>query len=209
MPASAASVVAKLATNPSTAQTVPKSLRNLRPLREKKHRTVPYSTQRAQRTQNIPKYGNNKNSTENLRAICGLCVKTKHRFFPNSTQRAQRTQSSIYIKSCQSLRETSTEPVMPASATSVVAKLATNPATAQTVPKSLRPLREKAQSPSLFHAENAEHNQVTQQQRQYRISPRNLRTLRETKHRTFPYSTQRTQRTQSSIYIYHLMPTSA
>ena len=71
---------------------------------------------------------------------------------------------------------------MPASATSVVAKLATNPATAQTVPKSLRPLREKAQSPSLFHAENAEnaeHNQVTQQQRQYRISPRNLRPLRE------------------------------
>ena len=66
MPASAASVVAKLATNPATAQTVPKSLRNLRPLREKKHRTVPYST-----------------------------------------QRAQRTQSSIYIISCQSLREKS------------------------------------------------------------------------------------------------------
>ena len=75
MPASAASVVAKLATNPATAQTVPKSLRNLRPLREKKHRTVPYSTQRAQRTQNIPKYRNNKDSTENLRVICGLCVK--------------------------------------------------------------------------------------------------------------------------------------
>ena len=89
---------------------------------------------------------------------------------------------------------------MPASATSVVAKLATNPATAQTVPKSLRPLREKAQSPSLFHAENAEnaeHNQVTQQQRQYRISPRNLRPLREKKHRTVPYSTQRAQRTQN------------
>ena len=105
MPASAASVVAKLATNPATAQTVPKSLRNLRPLREKKHTTVPYSTQRAQRTQNIPKYRNNKDSTENLCAICGLCVKTKHRFFPNSTQRAQRTQSSIYIISCQPLRE--------------------------------------------------------------------------------------------------------
>ena len=75
---------------------------------------------------------------------------------------------------------------MPASAASVVAKLATNPATAQTVPKSLRnlrPLREKkAQDRSLFHAEsakNAEHNQVTQQQRQYRKSPRNLRPLRE------------------------------
>ena len=54
MPASATSVVAKLATNPATAQTVPKSLRNLRPLREKstdsfpiprkerKERRVPY-----------------------------------------------------------------------------------------------------------------------------------------------------------------------
>ena len=92
MPTSATSVVAKLATNPATAQTVPKSLR---PLREKKHRALPYSTQRAQRTQNITKYRDNKDSTENLCGICGICVK-KNRIFPYSTQ---RTQSSIYISS--------------------------------------------------------------------------------------------------------------
>ena len=47
MPASAASVVAKLATNPATAQTVPKSLRNLRPLREKS--TGPFPIPRKER----------------------------------------------------------------------------------------------------------------------------------------------------------------
>ena len=82
MPASAISVVAKLATNPATAQTVPKSPRNLRPLREKKHRALPNSTQRAQRTQNIAKYRNKKDSTEYLRVICGLCVKQSTEPFP-------------------------------------------------------------------------------------------------------------------------------